>query len=387
MRWVLILFFLALAACTDDGAVRQDQKVLPNEDPTTYYETVDQTEISSTRAIKTALAETREAEINAVEAEETPPPSPRADPPAPEPKDLRHVSRDEQQERLKTYRDALAGRQNQGPYSPPKSEPDPITPRQIAKQPTHPQNTRAGTSPPKAKPQVRPAGGMLFPVTVGQSNRLKPGELFLAQLIGRVNVSSLAPFVLVEIFDPQNHRPLGRAIGRATLHPVEKSKALLTFNQIYLDGEVINGRLVGLDMELSEGLRGRLHAGNFRKLLQAFANTFLAALSLELDAGDTLGQIFQLNFSKSLIDQAQGHLSGLDTARVVTLERGTQFWVMSEAVAAIDAKAEFRANPGFTTAVENAFSKAQQQTGLSVERNQRLMDAYRKLSSKLDQLP
>jgi len=142
-----------------------------------------------------------------------------------------------------------------------------------------------------------------------------------------------------------------------------------------------------LDMELSEGLRGRLHSGNLRKIMLAFANTFLAALSLQLDTGDTLGQVFQFNFSKSLIDQAQNQIAGLDMARVVTLERGTQFWVMAEAPASVDAKPQFQTNPAFTTAVERAFEQAREKTGLSMERNEQLMDAYRRLSGKLDQLP
>jgi len=383
MRTALVLILL-LVACSDKGAVRQDQKVLPNENPTTYYESVPQTEIASTRNIKQALEETRAKQEDL--ADPDPPPTGILRP-EPATVDLRTLTRDDQQERLRQYRTTLMTGNQEEPFSPPKARPDPLT--STAQRATQRPAQPAAKAAPATKPAAtRPKGGPLFALPSSATGTLlKPGELFLAQLIGRVSVSSLSPFVLVQIFDARTHAPLGRAIGQATLHPVEKNKALLTFSQIYFNDRTINGRLVGLDMELSEGLRGRLHSGNLRKIMLAFANTFLAALSLQLDTGDTLGQVFQFNFSKSLIDQAQNQIAGLDMARVVTLERGTQFWVMAEAPASVDAKPQFQTNPAFTTAVERAFEQAREKTGLSMERNEQLMDAYRRLSGKLDQLP
>jgi len=382
---LLLLFW----ACTDDGAVRQDQKVLPNEDPATYYTTVPQTDLASTSVIKQRLAETREqAERDAAEPETEVAEPEVATPPEPTPAvaDLRNLSQEERLARLRQVRSGLTGAKPKPAFSPPLRERDPLTlPQREAPGPRVYQSSPGKHAEKPAKVD-RPAGAGLFAMaqTKGR-DLLKPGELFRAKLIGRVDVTSLAPFVLAQIFDPDG-RPLGRALGRASLHPVEKDKALLTFSQLYLADRTVDGRLVGLDMELSEGLRGRLHKGNLRKILLAFANTLLAALSLEVDTGDGFADVFKFNLTKNLLDQAQGQLAGLDTARVVSLDRHTEFWLLAEAPLAVNQR-DFDENPMLTTAVERAFDQARQSRQFATDQNRQLMDAYQKLNRQLDQLP
>ena len=304
MRYILPLLCL-LWACSDEGAVRQDQKVLPNEDPTTYYKTVPQTDLASTNVIKQRLAETRPLAIPV-----PPPTNSGADntlPALQKAADLRILPKEERLARLRQIREDLTGAKPKPDYSPPMRERDTLTVsqrnRSTSSQDARPSKPKEQKQP---KPANRPPGGSLFAVSrIKSDGLLKPGELFRAKLIGRVDVSSLSPFVLAEVFDPDG-LPLGRAIGRASLHPVEKTKALLTFSQLILADGTVDGRLVGLDMELGQGLRGRLHKGNFRKILLAFTNTLLAALSLEVDTGDSFAEVFKFNLTKNLFDQAQG---------------------------------------------------------------------------------
>ena len=385
MRYMLPLLFL-LWACSDEGAVRQDQKVLPNEDPTTYYKTVPQTDLASTNVIKQRLAETRPLAIpippstKSESDEALPAPQKTAD-------DLRTLPKEERLARLRQVREGLTGAKPKPGYSPPIRERDPLTlPKRNRSARPHDAQASKPKEQKQPKPANRPHGGALFAVDRAKADGvLKPGELFRAKLIGRVDVSSLSPFVLAEVFDPDG-RPLGRAIGRASLHPVEKTKALLTFSQLILADGTVDGRLVGLDMELGQGLRGRLHKGNFRKILLAFTNTLLAALSLEVDTGDSFAEVFKFNLTKNLFDQAQGQLAGLDTARVVTLDRHTEFWLLAEAPLSVKQR-PFAENPAITTAVERAFDQASKSSQFARDQNRQLMDAYQRLNQQLDQLP
>lgn len=396
--WWIILAVM-MFGCADPGIEAQEQKEVPNETPKQYMEEVPQNEQSSTAEIQEQVEEQRRraeaASNHAVSSEEI-------ETELNKNVDLRGMTTEQRKEAISEFSKRYAGssllpepdvgvRDGRKSFSQPTMPPDPLERKSRmefhtgVEQPMTPKKTEG----------PRPPGGRLFTPRqrasgAGEeiSTLLPPGRFFKARMVGTASVSVFAPTIFAKIFN-QEGESIGLAVGKAQLHRVLKDRALFNFTQIYLDdGRVLQGTLRGFDLDLSEGVMGRVERKTFKKIMLWIVETMLGVMALEVDVeGDGFGQVFKFNLAQKLLDEANNSLRTLDLERLVIIERDTSFWVTSTTEMGVRQRDYAVGFDDIATHARDAFERTLEAKNYQQSRRDELQAAYKRLESRLQDLP
>ncbi len=389
---------LALLACGGEPAGPREAKTVPNETPPQALEPAPVEELSSTaeilQQIRRQMAARQAADARLPDPRSEPDPQAQAkpEPDLPDSPDPPDPPAEANPQATRAFVDRFF--------------PLPPTPRAESRGPTDlngfvigPPRPDLGASPgaapaakSKPKTQPKPPGGRLFPPRArtadpGRAERVErlvpPGRFFRARLLGNLAVSLVSPAAMATIYDPAD-RPIGLAVGAATLHRGSRDRALLTFHELHLDdGRSLKGNLAAFDLDFSQGLRGRRERRGFQQFFQALWRALFAALSLEVETGDGFADVFKFNLAGKLLDQAGRELNQADLTRRVHLARGTLFWVTSLQELSLRENAYAEAIGAITTHARDAFQGALQTAPVDAARRQALSAAYDRLQDRL----
>ncbi len=348
------LCILVLASCRPQGSERQHLKEAPNHTQPPILEPVIEDE-------------QRSSFERLVAQEIQPKPAPPQEPNPSNPKPDKST-----QEALQRFSPFNATELE--PF--PRSVPSPPVKPKLKPEPEPPSPPGGRFAPPrKAKPKADTTLTALLP----------PATFFKAKLLGNLNVTHVAPLVFARIYD-SHHRPIGLALGRATLHPALKKRALLRFERLILsNGTTLTGSLTAFDRDKSEGLLGQLERRSFKQILYAMGDAVLAALSLNVNTnGDSFGNLFKFNLSKSLMNQARDRLRDLDLAHALHFPRDMVFWVSSTTEISVNPKT-YTPHP-LATHFDDAFHTTLKSETYGKARQAELEAAYAKLKAQLGTL-
>ncbi len=387
---------LSLAACGGAPPAPQGVKIAPNETPPQALAPAPVEELTSTAEILQQIRERM-----AAQAAESQPAEPEASaqpdgPPAEasRPPDLETMTPDPQAGAARAFYNRF--------FPPPAATPgDAGDPRpdhngfRIGPPPRPDLRTLAGAAAePAAAPtrRAQPPGGRLFPprartADAGPSptagDLIPPGRFFRARLLGNATVSLVSPAVLATLLDPEG-RPIGLAVGSATLTRGDPRRALLTFQDIHLDdGRSIKGNLAAFDLDFAQGLRGRVERQTFRQFINALTHAVFAALSLEVETGDGFADVFKFNLAGKLLDQAGREFGKAELARRVHLARGTLFWVASLQELSVREQAYAQAIDSVADKARDAFQKTLLSAPVDPGRREALSQAFARLHDRL----
>lgn len=413
MRGRTIFFFILLAGCAAPGVEPEAQKAVPNASPPIRLQPVPVEEQASTAELlqMKAIREQEDRYRGLVDDPELAP-APDLKPtqaedievaqPTPTPSDLRTMNPKRRAKTARAYRDALL---NRPPILQPLPSPtsDGFTrtdsdeqAHQLKRNPGGGQRrvpTPNTTS--QQKTEKQPGGGRLFTPRVrgpkeinDVGNIIPPGRFFRARLLGNVTVTLFSPVVFAEIYDSEGVS-IGTAVGRATLHRYQNQRALVRFGQLHLhDGRTVSGDLQSFELDLSLGLRGDVARRPFKRFVYGVAETFLAALSLEVDTGgDSFGNIFKFQLADRLLNQANDRLRELDLDRQIHLQRDLTFWVAGVREATLATNDFGPEIDHITTQARHALDAATQSQRYSDARRNDIESAYQRLTTRLRDLP
>lgn len=207
---------------------------------------------------------------------------------------------------------------------------------------------RAAWDPPAPQaPMLEPLSAGTFVAHVDEDERrsgnvLVPGTFFEARLEGRVIGSFFAPIVFARVFDQDGHY-IGRAIGKCQLKRHIKNRAFMNFSAIYRpNGEVIQGGMIAMDRDLAEGIYGKADRKTLGTMALVAAEAFMAALAIDTGGDGDIWDVFRVNLSQNLIQDARQRLGDVDLSRVVELERDQSFII---AVTSMGRTKEHEAHP------------------------------------------
>ena len=414
MHYALLLILIFMFSCSDSGVKPVDQKTVPNHTPQTRLQPVPLEEQASTAELL-EMQQIRDKEsmyrhlsvdpeivpetLNAATSSETesfPIKQPETDL-----VDIRNLKPEKQAKTAREYRDSLLKRKV-GTQIQPLPHPETIQTdgfnRETRRQPDLPR--RADRRQPMQKgmkpntPSRRNGGSRLFTPRIRQASDhqdvrsvIPPGRFFTAKLLGNVDVSLFSPTVFAEIYDP-NGNAIGTAIGTATLHRALKDRALIRFGSLYLDdGRVISGDLNAFDLDKTMGLIGSVERQSWKQFAYAVAETFLGALSLEVETqGDSFGNVFKFQLADRLLDQANGRIRELDLNRQIHLERDLTFLVAG-GEANVTRQVYSREMNEISTHARAALDTAIHSNNYTEARQRDLQSAYKRLNKRLEQLP
>ncbi len=371
---------LLLVACSDPGTGKQTVMVVDNETPPSRLRSVETHQtVSGIAGSEVSVSETGEKPEGLPHRELAPP-------------DLRTLDRTAVKERVRSYEDYLLQPLDQATVAPPKEmgrERDRLPPDARTRGTNLPRNRRTGAPSPKqgsVKPEVWSGGSAPIRVesqTGELSGLLPPGTLFRARLLGDLWVSQYGPLVLAAL-ETEEGDVIGTAIGQASLHPHLRNRVFVRFDRVVVDGRVIAGQLVALDLDRAEGLIGKSSRRPVTAILAGAANALLGALSLEVGVGNGFAEVFRVQLADRLLAEAQKHVDDIDLQRVVFVDRGKSFYML--------ARNDLRARPGeYATQnlpgvdlLETTF--ANRVRPREEARHQDLMRAYEKLNRSLTAL-
>jgi len=371
MRCLVLLIPLLMACGSSSGP--KELRVVENESPPSRLESIPITTVSSETGALDPFASDEVGPDDVPVLSGVAPPT-----------DLRSLDPSETAERAKLYESFLlqpiepepVGEKTKAWESTAKSEP--ITRRGSLPRP------KPSKPSPKAqeKTKVWNAGNEpLTPRNQGATlhGRYAPGTLYQARLLGDLWVSAHAPLVLATI--ELEEKTVGIAIGRASLHPYLTDRVLIDIDQLVVDNKSVSGNLIALGLDRSEGLRGSPSRRPWSKILASAGHALLAAFSLNLGVGSGIADIARVNMADQLVSEARQYIDDLDLQRVVYIDRGRSFYLLSISPTSASPTEADKNNP--FQSLDRAFDD---RARLEETRESAIMNAYDRLNQALTKL-